>query len=62
MMRNSMGLIVKLKSLATVAEVESASRTVKLKPPASVGVPLMVPVEWFSDSPRGSEPLAIDQP
>ena len=62
MMRKSTGLIVRLKSLDTVADPESVRRTVKYDVPAAVGVPLIVPVEGFSDSPRGSEPLAIDQP
>ena len=61
MMRNSTGLIVRLKSLDMVAEPESATRTVKYDVAAAVGVPLIVPVEGVSDSPGGSEPLAIDQ-
>src|SRR6266852_447734 len=35
---------------------ESFACTVKVKEPEAIGVPLMVPVELFSDNPPGREP------
>ena len=52
-----------LKPLLAVAAglAESVARTVKLKVPLAVGVPVMAPVAAFKLSPAGSEPLVIDQ-
>src|SRR5436190_10399886 len=39
---------------------ESVTRTVKLKAPATGGVPVIAPVLGFNVSPLGREPLASD--
>jgi hypothetical protein len=40
---------------------ESASLTVNEKDPDSLGVPVIIPVAAFSDSPGGSAPVASVQ-
>ena len=47
-----------LKPLLAIAAglAESVARTVKLKVPLAVGVPVMAPVAAFKLSPAGSEP------
>jgi hypothetical protein len=42
------------------APEESVTSTVKEKVPASVGVPLISPVEAFKSRPGGNEPSTID--
>jgi hypothetical protein len=40
--------------------LESITPTVNVEPPLPVGVPVMAPVEEFSDRPAGSEPDVIE--
>ncbi len=41
--------------------LESATWTVKLVVPVPVGVPVMAPVEAFTDNPAGSDPIVTLQ-
>ena len=41
--------------------LESVTSAVKVYVPAVVGVPVIAPVEGFSDRPEGSEPLTIEK-
>ena len=50
-----------LNALVINEAFASVALTVKLKVPVVVGVPLMMPVEAFSDRPVGSAPVVIDQ-
>jgi hypothetical protein len=43
-----------------VGVVESVTLTVKLNVPVVVGVPVIAPVEAFSERPLGNEPVVID--
>ena len=54
-------LIVILKPLVALPDAASVARTVKLKVPAAPGVPLMAPLEAFSASPPGNDPVEIAQ-
>ena len=47
------------RSLSFVALFGSVTLTVKFEVPAVVGVPLMSPVETFSERPNGKEPVSI---
>ena len=51
------GAMIMLSRFVAVAEATSVTFTVKLKVPAAVGVPLMVPA-GLSDRPPGNAPLA----
>jgi hypothetical protein len=46
-------------ALAVVPVVLSSTRTVKVKLPATVGVPESAPVDAFNVTPAGSAPAAI---
>jgi hypothetical protein len=54
-------IIVSERVAVTAGARESVTRAVKVKLPAAVGVPLIVPVVELSVSPAGRLPAAIDQ-
>jgi hypothetical protein len=53
--------IVNANALLVVTPVASVNCTVKLKVPAMLGIPAIVPVVVDSDSPAGKLPLEIVQ-
>ena len=55
------GLTVRLRACAWEAVVQQDTWTVKLAVPAVVGVPVMAPVDEFSDKPAGRAPADKDQ-
>ena len=54
-------LTVILCTWVSVSRLASVTCTVKLAVPLVVGVPLISPVELFSVSPAGNEPVLMDQ-
>jgi hypothetical protein len=61
MLRVWAAAIVMLNCLVAICAALSVTRTVKVNIPAAVGVPEIAPVDEFSESPLGREPLTIDQ-
>ena len=57
----SVALTVILWLCVAVSRLASVTCTVKLDVPVPVGVPLISPLELFSVSPAGNEPVLIDQ-
>ncbi len=53
--------IVMLRAAVAVCPVASVTWAVKEKVPVAVGVPLISPVEPFSDKPGGSAPVVMLQ-
>ena len=53
-------VIVRVLVADWIGALESWTRALKLKVPVAEGLPVSAPVPALSDSPGGSEPLAID--